>query len=147
MLSLILTDVQYSQKAVISFENASNGQNHSSLGFHHPGKNPPSKISHPPHLGGNFPIHPLTLFRKPWFTWPQDLQLNWHPYDYCLNPLPVTLRMFNSQMFISMFSGGIELEHCLKMGLTHGNYYLQLPKLGKSDVGQAFEIKWSSFKQ
>ena len=35
MLILILIDVQYSQKAVFSFEKGLNGQNHSSSGSHH----------------------------------------------------------------------------------------------------------------
>ena len=35
MLILILIDVQYSQKAVFSFEKGSNGRNHSSSGSHH----------------------------------------------------------------------------------------------------------------
>ena len=38
MLILILIDVQYSQKAVFSFEKGSNGQNHSSSSSHHPVK-------------------------------------------------------------------------------------------------------------
>ena len=46
MPNLILIDVQYSQKAVFSFEKGLNGQNHSSSGSHHPVKKiPPSKIS------------------------------------------------------------------------------------------------------
>ena len=49
MLILILIAVQYSHKAVYSFEKGSNGQNHSSSGSHHPVKHPPpSKISDPP---------------------------------------------------------------------------------------------------
>ena len=43
MLILILIDVQYSQKAVFSFEQGSNGQNHSS-GSHHPVKKSPQEI-------------------------------------------------------------------------------------------------------
>ena len=35
MLILILNGVQYSQKAIFSFEKDSNGQTHSSSGFHH----------------------------------------------------------------------------------------------------------------
>ena len=46
MLILILIDVQYSRKAVFSFEKGSNCQNHSSSGSFHPvRKFPPSKIS------------------------------------------------------------------------------------------------------
>ena len=48
MLILILIDVQYSQKAVFSFEKGLSGQNYSSSGSHHLEKNPPSKISTPP---------------------------------------------------------------------------------------------------
>ena len=59
MLILILIDVQYSQKAVVSFEKGLNGQNHSSSGSHHPVKNSP---------------HPLLLYRKPW-TWVQEICL------------------------------------------------------------------------
>ena len=44
MLILILIDVQYLQKAVFSFEKGSNGQNHSSSGFHHPVKKFPPAI-------------------------------------------------------------------------------------------------------
>ena len=36
MLILVLIDVQYSQKAIFSFEKGSIGQNHSSSGSHHP---------------------------------------------------------------------------------------------------------------
>ena len=46
MLILILIDVQYSQKAILSFEKGSNHQNHSSSGsLHLVKKNPSSKIS------------------------------------------------------------------------------------------------------
>ena len=50
MLTLILIDVQYSQKAVFSFEKGLNCQNHSLSGSHHPVKKllPPSKISDSP---------------------------------------------------------------------------------------------------
>ena len=59
MLILVLIDVQYSQKAVFSFEKASNCQNHSSAGSVHPVKKifPPVK----------FPFtlsHPLPLFEN-----------------------------------------------------------------------------------
>ena len=65
MLILILIDVQYSQKAVLSFEKGSNGQNHSSSGSHHPVKKiPPSKISDSTPNWGE-PSHPLPLFGKP----------------------------------------------------------------------------------
>ena len=47
VLSLILIDVQYSQKAVFSFKKRSNQENHSSLSSHHPvKKNSPRKIYH-----------------------------------------------------------------------------------------------------
>ena len=57
MLILVLIDVQYSQKAVFSFEKGLNGQNHCS-GFHHPVKNHPQ---------AKFPIPPQRkfLFGKP----------------------------------------------------------------------------------
>ena len=48
MLILILIDVQYSQKAVFSFEKDLSGQNHSSSGYNPLEKNSPSKISTPP---------------------------------------------------------------------------------------------------
>ena len=51
MLSLIVIDVQHSQKAVFSFEKGLNCQNHS-LGSLHPVKNPPPSVKSvipPPH--------------------------------------------------------------------------------------------------
>ena len=49
MLILILIEVQYSQKAVFSFEKGSNHQNHSSSGsLHIVKKSPPSKMSNSP---------------------------------------------------------------------------------------------------
>ena len=49
MLILVLIDVQYSQKAVFSFEKGSNCQNHSSSdSLNLVKKFPPSKISSPP---------------------------------------------------------------------------------------------------
>ena len=51
MYMLILLDVQYSRKAVFSFEKVSNGQNHSSLRFPSPVKKfPPAKFQIPPIL-------------------------------------------------------------------------------------------------
>ena len=67
MLSLILIDIQYSQKANSSFEKGLNCQNHSSSSFLHPVKKfPTSKISDSPHhTGENLPPpHPVPLFRK-----------------------------------------------------------------------------------
>ena len=60
MLILILIDVQYSQKAVFSFEKDLNCQNHSSSGSLHPvKKSPTSKISDSnPHWGSIFPPSP-----------------------------------------------------------------------------------------
>ena len=60
MLILILIDVQYSQKAVFSFEKDLNCQNHSSSGsFHLVKKSPTSTISDSnPHWGGIFPPTP-----------------------------------------------------------------------------------------
>ena len=49
MLILILTDVQFSQKAVFSFEKGQKGQNHSSSGSNHQvKKSPPAKFINPP---------------------------------------------------------------------------------------------------
>ena len=70
MLILILIDVQYSQKAVFSFEKGWNGQNHSSSGSHHLGKkSSPAKFltPFPPQLWkkrGEFHPNPLLLFGK-----------------------------------------------------------------------------------
>ena len=68
MLILILIDVQYSQKAVFSFEKGLNHQNHPSPGSLHLVKRfPPRKISNPPPSRGGFtppPPHPLPLFEK-----------------------------------------------------------------------------------
>ena len=53
MLILILIDIQYSQKAVSSFEKGLNHQNHSSSGSIYPEKNSlPSKISDSLHSTG-----------------------------------------------------------------------------------------------
>ena len=49
MLILILIDVQYSQKAILSFEKGSNCQNHFSCGSLYPAKISDSKISIPHH--------------------------------------------------------------------------------------------------
>ena len=63
MLILILIDVQYSQKAVFSFEKGLNHQNHPSPGSLHLVKRfPPSKISNPPTSRGGFPPPPPTLY-------------------------------------------------------------------------------------
>ena len=69
MLVLILIDVQYSQKAVFSFEEGSKYQNNSSSGSLHPVNPPPpfSKIYHPLPLlegAGEFTPPPLTAIRK-----------------------------------------------------------------------------------
>ena len=57
MLTLILVDVQYSQKAVFSFEKSLNWQNHSSSGsLHLVKKLSPSKISNSLSLGEFSPI-------------------------------------------------------------------------------------------
>ena len=62
MLILILIDVQYSQKAVFSFEKGLNHQNHPSPGSLHLVKRfPPSKISNPPTSRGGF-TPPPTLY-------------------------------------------------------------------------------------
>ena len=65
MLILILIDVQYSQKAVFSFEKGSNSQNHFSSGYLHP-YSPLSKISdsNAP-LAWIFPPTPYRYFENP----------------------------------------------------------------------------------
>ena len=70
MLILVLIDVQYSQKAVFSFEKGSNHQNQSSSGSLYLVNTPPppSKISNPPPTEGGGGIHLPT------------------PYDYLQNP-------------------------------------------------------------
>ena len=62
MIILILIDVQYSQKAVSSFEKGYNCQNHSSSGSLQP-VTPPVKFLIAPSLGG-FPTPPLTTIWK-----------------------------------------------------------------------------------
>ena len=58
MLILILIDVQYSQKAVFSFEKGSNHQDHSSSGsLHLVKKIPPVKFL--------IPANPFLLFGRP----------------------------------------------------------------------------------
>ena len=64
MLTVILIDVQYSHKAVFSFEKGSNHQNLSSSGSLHPVKKSPPPISDSNPPLGDFPIHPLLLFGK-----------------------------------------------------------------------------------
>ena len=68
MLISILIDVQYSQKAVFSFEKGLNGQNHSSSGSHQSVKNfPPAKFLIPPPGGiaptGGFPSPLNTIWK------------------------------------------------------------------------------------
>ena len=61
IMILILIDVQYSQKAVISFEKGSNGQNQSFSGFQHlVEKSPPTEKFwfHPYWGGGDFSPSP-----------------------------------------------------------------------------------------
>ena len=65
MLTLILIDVQYLQKAIFGFEKGMNCQNHSSVVSLHPIKKLPSnKIynSPTPHCWGNLPP-PLVSYR------------------------------------------------------------------------------------
>ena len=59
MLILILIDVQYSQKAVFSFEKGLNHENQSS-GSLHLVKNPPSKISDSPTTPHHYLENPVT---------------------------------------------------------------------------------------
>ena len=68
MLIFILTDVQYSQKAVFSFEKGSDRQNHSSSGSLHPVKKFPSTIKFLIERGGRIsppPPPPYPHFEKP----------------------------------------------------------------------------------
>ena len=69
---LILIDVQYSQKAVISFQKGSNGQNQSFSGFQHlVEKSPPPphrKILISPILGGGGIFPPPPTFNAIWKT-------------------------------------------------------------------------------
>ena len=72
---LILIDVQYSQKAVISFQKGSNGQNQSFSGFQHlveksppPPPPPPTKILISPILGGGGIFPPPPTFNAIWKT-------------------------------------------------------------------------------
>ena len=68
MLILVLTDVQYSWKAVLSFKKGSNCQNHSSSGSLYSVKkfSPPSKISESPPTQIYPLLYALLLFGKPW---------------------------------------------------------------------------------
>ena len=65
MVILILIDVQYLQKVVLSFEKDLNDQNHSSSGSRHPIKIPPS--------GGDSPHPPLNAI---WKTLPSKLKVH-----------------------------------------------------------------------
>ena len=53
MLTMILTDVQYIQNVVFSFEKGSNDQTHSSSDSNHPIKKNPAKFLIPLHWGVN----------------------------------------------------------------------------------------------
>ena len=64
MLIFILIDVQYSQKAVFSFEKGSNCQNHSSSGSLHPVKTFHS-VKFPIPSSPPSPHNPLPLFGRP----------------------------------------------------------------------------------
>ena len=68
MLILILIYVQYSQKAVFTFEKGVNCQNDSSGSHHLVKKSPPAEFPIPPIKGENLspphPTHPLLLFGK-----------------------------------------------------------------------------------
>ena len=68
MLIVILIDVQYSHKAVFSFEKGSIGQNHSSSGSHCLLNQPPP--THPT----SHPANPPPNFAKPciWFKYCED---------------------------------------------------------------------------
>ena len=68
---LILIDVQYSQKAVISFQKGSNGQNQSFSGFQHlveKSPPPPQKNSDFTHTWGGGIFPPPPTFNAIWKT-------------------------------------------------------------------------------
>ena len=69
MFILILIDVQYSQKAVFSFEKGLNCQNHYSLGSLHLVTPPPA-----PPQPEKFLIPPYPLFTNIWKTLPCDVR-------------------------------------------------------------------------
>ena len=71
VMILILIDVQYSQKAVISFQKGSNGQNQSFSGFQHlveKSPPPPQKNSDFTHTGGGGIFPPPPTFNAIWKT-------------------------------------------------------------------------------
>ena len=65
MLTVILIDVQYSHKAVFSFEKDSNHQNPSSSGSLHPVKKSPHQFPIPTPHWGIFPSTPYCYLEKP----------------------------------------------------------------------------------
>ena len=85
MLILILIDIQYSQKAVSSFEKGSKRQNDLSSGFFHAVKKlpPPVKISVSPHsTGENLPSSPpLTTIWKILHQWNKFFANSKNPYS------------------------------------------------------------------
>ena len=88
MLILIVTDIQYSQKAVSSFEKGSNRQNYSSSGLFTGQKNsPPVKfLILPTPLGRIYLPQPLTTIWKTLHQWNKFL----------LTPKSCTLRIFQA---------------------------------------------------
>ena len=68
MLIVILSDVQYSQKAVFRFEKGLNGQNQSSSGPHHLVKKSPPHPPTPPLPLAKFLIPPLWGDFRPLLT-------------------------------------------------------------------------------
>ena len=116
MLIVILSDVQYSQKAVFRFEKGLNGQNQSSSGPHplvkksppHPPTPPPpssSKISDSSPLGG-FSSTPYRYLEKP-------------ESDATSTPIVNPIAVFDLQIGLmnSSIKGRMnrDLPHCLKI--------------------------------
>ena len=109
MLIVILSDVQYSQKAVFRFEKGLNGQNQSSSGPHHlVKKSPPpssSKISDSSPLGG-FSSTPYRYLEKP-------------ESDTTSTPIVNPIAVFDLQIGLmnSSIKGRMnrDLPHCLKI--------------------------------
>ena len=109
MLIVILSDVQYSQKAVFRFEKGLNGQNQSSSGPHHlVKKSPPpssSKISDSSPLGG-FSSTPYRYLEKP-------------ESDATSTPIVNPIAVFDLQIGLmnSSIKGRMnrDFPHCLKI--------------------------------
>ena len=99
---LILIDVQYSQKAVFSFEKGLNCQNHSSSGSLHPVNSP-----HPQLEFLIPPPQPLPLFGKPWMVASKHGQslLNFFIFGINLNShKSIQLVVSRANILVSYFS-------------------------------------------